>query len=676
MYLLSAAFLAGLVLLAVPWWLHRLSAHAAEQHTFSSLLLMRPSQAPVHIRRKLQRLWLLALRLLLLCVACLAFTQPMLKLAGSAGLSAIPVPDRVIVLDTSLSMNRSADGGSGERAFAEAQRTAHALVRSLPTAGRAALVTVGNKIELEAPLTDDRPRLNAAIAASAPGAARLRLDGLLGRIANLTGTLASPGEPLEVHLISDFQATSMPDQFNALIEGSIWPVTLHPVSSDAPNWAVTHLAFRYGNQRRTQASPKTVEVTVRGFATPARAIDVILEQNELPVGRQNVVVQANGSTTVRFELPPAGRGHTTWLARLEVDDALDDDDTRRLVRADREQTPLPVITSSERSYAYLRAAVQAAAPNFAPVRQTVARDLAGPVVVLADPGVLLGSTERALTRFLRSGGAVLLTAGPATRSAGSLPLLDTALAPGRFDQTSRGIVAIDRSHPVLTGFGAWRDLTVFQVVKAAAGAELGTGEVIMALDDGTPLLVEHPVGRGRLMVLTTALDPEWSSLVVRPAFVSFMANLLGYLAEDLLPAEALVGQAFAIPAQSVQLFDAAGARVLGLADTVGRPTVSVDVPGVYQLRTPSRARPLAVNTHVWESDLRRAPDELLARWQAATAHEGIAPNTPSVPERAGDTTHIQALGPWLLALLALLVLAEPLLANGGPTGRLRWNLRT
>ena len=143
---------------------------------------------------------------------------------------------------------------------------------------------------------------------------------------------------------------------------------------------------------------------------------------------------------------------------------------------------------------------------------------------------------------------------------------------------------------MLSGFDAWRDLTVFQVVKRA---QPETGEVILALDDGTPLLVEHVVGAGRLMVLNTALDPQWSSLVVRPAFVGVVANVLGYLAEDLLPGGALVGQAFAIPAQSVQLFDASGARVLGLADTVGRPTVSLTKPGLYQLRTPSRSRPLA-----------------------------------------------------------------------------------
>lgn len=667
MFFASAAFLTGLVCLVVPWWLHRLSAHASEQRTFSSLFLMRPSEAPVHMRRKLQHLWLLALRLLLLTVVCFAFAQPVVKLVGSPGVATTPVPDRVIVLDASLSMNRFVNG---ERAFSEAQQIARELVRNLPPGGRAALVSVGGRIELNAPLTADRAQLNTAISASEAGATRLVLDGLLGRIANLTGTLASPGERLQVHLISDFQASAMPDQFNALIEGSIWPVTLHTVSDDDPNWAVTSLTLRGTPFRRQvpgEANPDTVvEVTVRGFATPAQGVEVTLEQNGMTIGRQRVRVPADGTSTIQFDLPAAGRGHTTWLARLDIIDALDDDNTRRLVHADREQTQLPVITTNERPYAYLRAAVRAAAPGFVPSMQTTIDNIAVPVVVVADPGVLASGTERELIRFLELGGAVLLTAGPATRAAGRLPILDVALAPNRFDQTRRGVVASDRSHPVLAGFAAWRDLSVFQVVKLA---EPVTGEVILVLDDDTPLLMEYPVGAGRLMVLTTALDPEWSSLVVRPAFVAFMANLLGYLAEDLLPGEALVGQAFAIPAQSVQLIDSSGARVLGLADTVGRPTVSIAIPGVYQLRTPSRSRPLAVNTDLRESDLRRAPQDLLARWQAATSQTNPVQETSVVTATTNEATHEQPLAEWLLALLAILVLAEPLLANSGLTHR-------
>ena len=61
----SSAFLAGLILLSVPWWLHRLNAHPTEQQPFASLFLMRPSAAPVNVRKQLQHLLLLALRWLL-----------------------------------------------------------------------------------------------------------------------------------------------------------------------------------------------------------------------------------------------------------------------------------------------------------------------------------------------------------------------------------------------------------------------------------------------------------------------------------------------------------------------------------------------------------------------------------------------------------------------------------
>ena len=54
--------------------------------------------------------------------------------------------------------------------------------------------------------------------------------------------------------------------------------------------------------------------------------------------------------------------------------------------------------------------------------------------------------------------------------------------------------------------------------------ETDPGEVVLVLDDGTPLLTEYRIGTGRLMLLGTALDPAWSTLVVRPAFVGLMTT--------------------------------------------------------------------------------------------------------------------------------------------------------
>lgn len=673
MFFVSAAFLAGLALVAVPWWLHRLNAHAAERQTVSSLFLMRPSSAPVNLRKKVQHLLLMALRWLLVITACLAFAEPMIKLAGSPTETSQRVPHQLIVLDTSLSMN-SAPGGTStmERAKAKARQ----LVASLPTGARAAVVSVADQIELVAPLTNDRSQLNAAIAATEAGAARLLLSGLIGRVTNLGETLAAPGERLVVRLISDFQASAMPDQFNALVEGSVWPLSLHPIrptsDSNGANWAIG--AMRHVPAEGAARGGK-LEVSVRGYGTDATTLTVSLEQNDRPAGAQQLLVPANGNATAIFELEPAARGAATWTAQLAAADGLTADNVRRHVQVDAQSISLPVLSDSERASAYLRVAVQAAAPRFSVSRVTRVEDSAAPTVVVIDAGELQERTERALADYLASGGAVFMTAGPATRAAGRVAVLELALSSNRFAQAPRGAVAEDQSHPVLTGFGAWRDVTVFQTVKTAEedGQQVGGGgEVILRLDDGTPLLVEYRVGAGRLMFLTTALDPAWSSLVVRPAFVDFTANVLGYLAEDLLPAEALVGQPFAIPAHSAQLFDASGERVLGLAQTVDRPTVSLAAPGVYELRTPSSSRFLTVNTDPAESDLATAPADLLERWQAAStrasarvsAKTNIVNSNPVLANQAAPNQFLQ-LAPWLLALLALIVFTEPVLANTG-----------
>jgi hypothetical protein len=277
-------------------------------------------------------------------------------------------------------------------------------------------------------------------------------------------------------------------------------------------------------------------------------------------------------------------------------------------------------------------------------------------------GALDGMQTQRLQRYLESGGKVFMTVDAQTRSRGSLPLLDTPLAADRFQQTARGAAAVDPSHPAVTGYASWQALTFFQALSAA---DSSAGEVILALDDGTALLVEHRYGAGRLILLGTALDPAWSTLVVRPAFVSLLANVLGYLTEDILPTAAQTGEPFAIPAQSVQLFGEEGERVLGLADTVGRPTISLASPGIYQLRTPSGSRKLAVNVPLAESNLEPINPEQLARWQqsAAAGTELQGPAAAATTAADASEARLLPLAPWLLIALALLVVLEPLFAN-------------
>ena len=654
----SAAFLAGLALLTVPWWLHRLNAHPTEQRPFSSLFLMRAAQAPVHMRKRLQHLVLLTLRWLLLLAACLAFAEPALRFAGERTSADRVQPHQVIIIDRSLSMAAEINGRSHfDAALAEARR----LLDGLAAGQQAALVTADAELSLVLPLTADGVRLREALSALSPGNGRLSAAGLLGRAATLAQTLAEPGEPLELVLISDFQSSGMPTQFNALIGTGSLPALLVQISSStvAPNRAVTGL---------TPEPDGTVRVTAQSFGAPAGSVTVRFEQDDAVIGRQQIDLAMNGSAAASFQLPDDGapdrhRGRNLiWTASLETEDALPADDVRRLVSVGTEQSPLPVLTENDRAWAYLRAGVKAAAPRFEPARTGKLTGDDAPIVAVLGSAALDGGVDRTLNRYLSNGGRVLLIVDESTRSRGVLPLVEQPLAADRFQQTARGATAVDRSHPALTGFASWQDLVFFQTLSPAADPG---AEVILALDDGTPLLTEYRVGAGRLMLLGTALDPAWSTLVVRPAFVSLLGNLLGYLAEDTLPAEALAGEPFAIPAQSVQLFTADGERVLGLGDTVGRPTVSLGTPGFYQLRTPARSRYLAVNVHPAESDLSVAPAGLIEEWQ-----ESIGRKAPAVQDNEASTGEVDAsdvqllsLAPWLLALLALLALLEPLYAN-------------
>lgn len=652
----SAAFLAGLLLLTVPWWLHRLNAHPKEQLPFASLFLMRPSTEPANVRKQLQHLVLLALRWLLLIAACLAFAEPALRLAGERVTTAAALPHQVLVIDRSLSMAARTEGGSPfESAIAEARD----LVSNLAGGQRAALLTADTDLTLLVPLTEDRARLNGALAALQPTYTELDAAGLLGRIATLSETLAAPGERLEMVLISDFQASGMPGQFSALIAGATLPTRLLQVGSNNSigNRAITEL-------RLTEADE--VVVTAQSFQATGTQINVSLEADGVAIGQQTLALATDGSVSARFPLPKDDLEETrrrrgqSWTARIENDDALMADNVRRLVSSPSDAVALPVLTDVDRAWGYLRAGVAAAAPRFEPERMTTLPDDAAVVIVLGS-GALDGIQTQQLQRYLETGGKVFMTVDAQTRSRGSLPLLGTPLAADRFQQTARGATAVDPSHPAITGYASWQALTYFQALSAA---DADAGEVILALDDGTPLLVEHRIGAGRLLLLGTALDPAWSTLVVRPAFVSLLANVLGYLAEDILPTAAQAGEPFAIPAQSVQLFSEAGERVLGLADTTGRPTISLAEPGIYQLRTPSRSRQLAVNVPLAESNLAPISPDLLAQWQQSAAIGTEAPD----PERTATAAAVSEerllpLAPWLLLALGLLVILEPLFAN-------------
>ena len=105
MSLLAPAFLLGLLAIGLPWWLHRLSSDNPNKQKFSSLMFLEPGEPRRVLAKKVQYLLLLALRIGVLALLALAFTEPAIWRSPQAAGDADGARQHLIVLDGSASMN-------------------------------------------------------------------------------------------------------------------------------------------------------------------------------------------------------------------------------------------------------------------------------------------------------------------------------------------------------------------------------------------------------------------------------------------------------------------------------------------------------------------------------------------------------------------------------------------
>jgi hypothetical protein len=188
---------------------------------------------------------------------------------------------------------------------------------------------------------------------------------------------------------------------------------------------------------------------------------------------------------------------------------------------------------------------------------------------------------------------------------------------------------------------------------------------LLALDDGTPLLVERRQGAGRLVYLATTADLGWTDLPARAAFLPLVQALTMSLA---LPEASAAEPAH--PVGAPRRIEAAGlpagtvVRITDPRGTVhalpapGTEFRGVTMPGVYRVEMPGRASAFAAAPPRAESDVARiAGPELLAklprdvvRIEAAAGQE--RPADPSAPALGGGQLDLSfyALAAMLIAL--------------------------
>jgi hypothetical protein len=688
MSFLAPLFLLGTLAIAAPIIFHLIRQTSREKTLFSSLMFLLPTTTRLTRRSRLEHIFLLILRCLVLCLLALGFARPFLRHATPGEPGTGQSRKLVLLLDTSASMRRG-DLWSSARAQAES------ILRKVSPADQVAVFTFDRKVnrlvtfgQWTAMAAGDRVGLTLKrLAQVSPGWSGTHLDAALiaaGEALEESPPADSPSVN-QLVVISDFQEGS---QIEGL-QGYEWPhgieVRLEPVKAGRRNNAGLQLVAEWEEVEAPFAS-----VGPRVRVTNARDS----QKERFQVGWSRTDDKQFIGPAIEVYVPPGQSRIVPAPAPVSGTDVLllkgDDDDFDNAVyivppEADRVEISF-VGNDSEQDAAellyYLKRAFQQTSHR---VAQVVARRADAPLpplapentplVIVADsPGNAQIETLRA---WLVDGKTVLFVMKSATAASAVARLagVETLTAAEAAKSGYAMLGQIDFRDPVFAPFADPRfsDFTKihFWKYRQLDLRQLPRARALAQYDGGDPALIEISVGKGTLLVLTSGWQPADSQLALSSKFVPLLYSILdqagGLRTQN---ARYVVGDALPLPERI--LF---GGRTVTIRKpnggevnlTAGTNFSQTDVPGIYTITSEQPPVRFAVNLDPNESKTAPMATEELERL-GVPVKDQAKPATKYVEAKrryveAVEAENQQKFWRWLLAAALVIVMMESGLAG-------------
>jgi hypothetical protein len=669
---LAPWFLLGLAALGVPVFVHLLRRHKTTPRPVSSLMFFERGTQSSTRHRRLSYLLLFALRSALVLLVVLAFANPFVRRAAADANGRL----LLIVLDNSFSMR------AGTR-FPDAKQQALALLAAKPPAQKAQIMSLGGQLEVRTqPITDDA-QLRVALESIQPG------DGhaSFGELGRAMRTLAQTVHgPIDLHLFSDMQHTAMPANFADMVLSDNVTLRLQPVANRPapPNWTVESVDAPTALSDPKDPKRSRVQAVIAGFNTPAGTKLVSLVVNGKTISTRKVLVPAAGRATVEFVPLDVGYGFNRCEVRIEGGDAFPTDDASVFAvrRSDPDRVLLVHALGDTRSPVYFGSALSAAAQGSF-VMQSVAAEQATDLdpskygfVVLSNAVTLPSIFEHTLAQYVTKGGSVLITLGMSAARRTHIPLWGGEVK-DTHDYARTGspvsVGQVDFSYPALEQVQPGPDNGGWGVVKVFYAAVLDADQARVAarLTDGTPLLLDKPLGEGHLLLFASGLENLTNDLPLHPVFVAFVDHAARYLSgsqslggsrlvDSFLQLRAAAEPVRAVP--NVEVIDPDGRRPLSLSEARTAQSVRLERAGFYRIRFANgRDALIGVNPDRRESDLQPLPEDVQRLWSGSSG--GGADQSAGAASIDAKNRTI-SLWWWVMLFAFAVAVAETVLAGG------------
>jgi hypothetical protein len=718
---LSAAFLLALPLIAIPVVIHLYRGRQRDIVPWGAMQFLAVAATQGRRMEKLEEWLLMALRLAAVTALVFALARPMIR---SRWLATGADEQLVLVLDNSLSMSREVDGESPAKRMKEAAHKA--IDAAHGGVGVQILLTTAREwatIDDVAADGGGKRRLGEIVDAIEPTAASADLLSCVQAAAHLE----HPGRR-RVVVFTDGQAHGWQldeeaawSQLLAKREGENDNVSVEVVDCGLKEAGIDNLAVVDVTASPALLRPKEqtqLSAEVRNFGDAMRPSLQVewLVNDEVVQKSATSPIAANGSTRVTATYRPPKAGVQSITCRLKHSDQADLDQEEAVVIEVAEELPILFVESPDEVEGDVRPSELFAAalgyenndaqqwhsafrPQVLAPESLSQESLAGcRAVVINNPDRLDEATLETLEAFVRSGGGLWLALGDRTEPElfnrdwfrdgdGLSPLPVESLTMAAAADAAAAIHPPSGEHQATAQLANTTQLDIDEGrvtqrwMFGAAPTEEESTSILLESGAGHPLVVEHYVGQGRVLVQAFPLGLEWTNVPLLKAYVVMVHDWLNYMTAPMAanytlePGSPIVLTAGAGADGAAAEIVTPGGRTLFMTAS-DRSLVpawrysQTQCPGAYVVRLTgdddaTTTVPYHVQRSAAESDLRPLNDaerERLTMLAGLNFGDGSERTRDDAPSAAVDPPREPVWGLLLAALVALLV-CELLMAN-------------